>query len=214
MSHNMDYLHSKKIIYKRHPINDKPTAKYSWGWFYENGTYEYYRLFHTRSLITSYKSLKWHLHVLHYLNQDLDENEFFELAKFISNKENGFVSFDINGDSLRSIVLGVMSSDLRIAPKNKIRKVIFKDATGLSTSEKLKITGSLIGRNKNASESDIYEIMLYISDKGEKITVKKIADSLNVTTRTIYRNMSEKLKEEKNLLNEELQSTKLSKVQT
>lgn len=212
MSHNMDYLHRKKIIYKRQPVNDEPTARYNWGWYYENGTREYYALFHSKSIITSYKSLKWHLYVLRYLNQDLTESQFVELAQFITNKENGFVSFTVDVDSLRSIILGVISSDLKLAPKNKIRKVIFKDGTGLTVSDKLKITGSLIGRNKNASESDIYEIMLYIHDQGEKITIKKISEALKVTTRTIYRNMSDSLKTEKDLLNEELQLRQLSKV--
>ena len=208
----MDYLHRKKIIYKRQPVNDEPTARYNWGWYYENGTREYYTLFHSKSIITSYKSLKWHLYVLRYLNQDLTESQFVELAQFITNKENGFVSFTVDVDSLRSIILGVISSDLKLAPKNKIRKVIFKDGTGLTVSDKLKITGSLIGRNKNASESDIYEIMLYIHDQGEKITIKKISEALKVTTRTIYRNMSDSLKTEKDLLNEELQLRQLSKV--
>ena len=208
----MDYLHRKKIIYKRQPVNDEPTARYNWGWYYENGTREYYALFHSKSIITSYKSLKWHLYVLRYLNQDLTESQFVELAQFITNKENGFVSFTVDVDSLRSIILGVISSDLKLAPKNKIRKVIFKDGTGLTVSDKLKITGSLIGRNKNASESDIYEIMLYIHDQGEKITIKKISEALKVTTRTIYRNMSDSLKTEKDLLNEELQLRQLPKV--
>lgn len=206
MSHNMDYLHRRKIIYKRHPVNDEPTAKYPWGWYYENGTHEYYSLFHSKSLITSYRSLKWHLYVLIYLNNNLTKQEFIDLALYISDRSNGFISFSIDVSTVNSIVKEVLEKNLSKPPNNRLRKVIFKDGTGLEVSEKLKITGSLIGRNKNASESDIYEIMLYISDKGEKITVKKIAEALKVTTRTIYRNMSEKLKEEKNLLNEELQS--------
>ena len=208
----MDYLHRKKIIYKRHPINDKPTAKYNWGWYYENGTHEYYALFHSKSVITSYKSLKWHLYVLFYLNQELTSDEFYELAEFIADKKNGFISFDISSDVLSNLTSKVLRYNLKIAPKNKLRKVIFKDGTGLTVSDKLKITGSLIGRNKNASESDIYEIMLYIHDQGEKITIKKISEALKVTTRTIYRNMSGSLKTEKDLLNEELQLKQLSKV--
>jgi len=205
MSHNMDYLHRKKIIYKRQPVNDKPTAKYNWGWYYENGTHEYYSLFHSKSVITSYKSLRWHLYVLRYLNQELTIDKFKELAYFISNRSNGFISFDISDGDLSGIIKEVLKYDIEKAPKNKLRKVIFKDGTGLTVSDKLKITGSLIGRNKNASESDIYEIMLYIHDQGEKITIKKISEALKVTTRTIYRNMSESLKTEKDLLNEELQ---------
>lgn len=212
MSHNLDYLHRNKIIYRRYPINDQPTAKYQWGWYYENGTHEYYSLFHSKSLITSYRSLKWHLYVLLYLNQDLSESQFVELAQYIANKKNGFISFAIDSSVLSNIVKEVLVFDLDTQPNNKLRKVIFKDSTGLTVTEKLKITGSLIGRNKNASESDIYEIMLYIHEQGEKITIEKISKALCVTTRTIYRNMSETLKKEKDQLNEELQLRKLSKV--
>ena len=212
MSHNLDYLHRNKIIYRRYPINDQPTAKYQWGWYYENGTHEYYSLFHSKSLITSYRSLKWHLYVLLYLNQDLSENQFVELAQYIADKKNGFISFTIDSNVLSNIVKEVLVFDLDTQPNNKLRKVIFKDGTGLTVIEKLKITGSLIGRNKNASESDIYEIMLYIHEQGEKITIQKLSKALNVTTRTIYRNMPETLKKEKDQLNEELQLRKLSKV--
>ena len=202
----MDYIHRNKIVYKRHPINDEPTETYPWGWYFENGTHEYYALFHSKSMITSYRSLKWHLYVLIYLNPCLTKDEFIELSKFIANKENGFISFTIDSDDLSSIIEKVLTYDHERPPHNRLRKVIFKDGTGLSVSEKLKITGGLIGRNKNASESDIYEIMLYLHDKGEKITIKKISDALKVSTRTIYRNISDALKKEKDQLNEELQS--------
>ena len=206
MSHNMDFLHRNRIIYKRQPISDKPTASFPWGWYYENGTHEYYALFHSKSKITSYRSLKWHLYVLLYLNPELTKEEFIKLANFISNKENGFISFTIDSNDLTNIIEKVLTYDIERPPKNKLRKVIFKDGTGLSVSDKLKITGKLIGRNKNASESDIYEIMLYLHDKGENITVKKISEALKVTTRTIYRNLTDDLKKEKDQLNEELQS--------
>lgn len=202
----MDFLHRNRIIYKRQPISDKPTASFPWGWYYENGTHEYYALFHSKSQITSYRSLKWHLYVLLYLNPELTKEEFIKLANFISNKENGFISFTIDSNDLTNIIEKVLTYDIERPPKNKLRKVIFKDGTGLSVSDKLKITGQLIGRNKNASESDIYEIMLYLHDKGEKITVKKISEALKVTTRTIYRNLTDDLKKEKDQLNEELQS--------
>ena len=64
MSHydrNMRYLHNNKIIYRRYPVNDKPTQEYSWGKFYEEGTHECYELFRSKAKITTYKSLKWHL---------------------------------------------------------------------------------------------------------------------------------------------------------
>ena len=51
--------------------------------------------------------------------------------------------------------------------------------------------------------------MLYIHDNGDKITIKKLAEYLKVSTRTIYRNMEKSLKNEKTTLNEKLQFSKL-----
>jgi hypothetical protein len=95
-------------------------------------------------------------------------------------------------------------SDLEEAPTNKARKIIFKDATGLTTSEKLSIVGQLIGRAKKATPEDIYDTMLYLNDLNQKITIAKIAKSLNVSTRTVYRSMTNELKKEKELLNNEI----------
>lgn len=206
MSHRkMNYLHRNKIIYRREPISDEPTEVYDWGWYFENGTNQYYSLFNTKYKINTIKSLNWHLRVLYYLN-DLEEKEFLELSKYITDKENGFINFTINSSDLYSIISRIIETRHVNAPKNKLRKVIFKDGTGLDVIEKLKITGRLIGRNKNASASDIYEIILYLHEQGEKITIKKIAESLKVTPRTIYRNITDELKKEKDLLNETLQS--------
>ena len=59
MSHNrLEYLNNLKVITRQEPISDKPTEVYWWGWFFEQGTYQFYNLFHSKSMITSYKSLK------------------------------------------------------------------------------------------------------------------------------------------------------------
>jgi hypothetical protein len=201
----MEYLHRNKIVYRRYPISDHPTTTYHWGWYYEDGTHQYYSLFNSKAKITTMKSFIWHARVLYYLN-DLTEKEFTNLISYIANAANGYTTFNISDSNIASISSEIIKNRSTAAPKNKLRKVIFKDGTGLEVSEKLKITGKLIGRNKNASASDIYEIMLYLHDQGEKITIKKISDALNVTTRTIYRNLTDELKKEKDQLNEELQS--------
>jgi len=93
--------------------------------------------------------------------------------------------------------------DLETPPPNKIRKVIFKDYCGLSTSEKLSIVGELVGKKK-LSETEIYDGMLILYDEGSKITIAKLAKELKCSTRTIYRHMSNELKKEKELLNQQL----------
>ena len=206
MSHirNLEYLHRRKIVYRRSPTTDKPTEVYSWGSYYVDGTYQCYELFRSKAKITTYRSLKWHLLVLWYLNPQLDPDGFNDLAKHICNKISGFVTFTINNQSLNNIVYEVSMLDLEQPPKNKLRKIIFRDGSGLSTKEKMVIVGAMVGKSKKIHEDDIYQCMLDINDLGNKITITGLASSLECSARTIHRNMSNELKKEKELLNQQL----------
>jgi len=197
---SMKYLNDNRIVYRKYPT-DKPTAEFDWGWYYADGTYGYYSLFHSKSLITSYKSLKWHLLTLWYLNPQLTYEKFNDLADFITHKPNGFITFKIPKNRLRSMLADILLEDLERAPRNRLRKIVFKDGTGLETSEKLSIVGSIIGRGKAITQEDIYDAMLHIHDDGESITISKIAKALKCTPRTIHRHMGEELRKEKDKLN-------------
>lgn len=205
MSHErrLDFLNKLRIIYRRNPISDKPTASFEWGDYYENGTHECYTLFGSKAKINTYKSLKWHLLVLWYLNDHLDQDAFDDLASFICDKENGFVTFYVSPQLLEKIIYDVSIQDLERAPKNKLRKIIFKDNSGLTTKEKLQIVGKMVGKRK-LSEAEIYDAMLMLHNEHERITIIKIAEGLGCSTRTVHRNMSVELKKEKELLNKEL----------
>ena len=204
MSRKMFYLNNNNIVYRRDPISDKPTEVYKWGYFYEHGTYECYTLFRSKAQITTYKSLKWHLLVLWYLNPQLNPDKFEELAWFIAEKSNGFATFTMPELLLKTMIYEISMMDLDQPPKNKLRKVIFKDNTGLTKSEKLSIVGKLIGRGSKATPEDIYETMLLLHDDDKKITIAAIAKVLSVSTRTVYRNMTHELTKEKELLNEKV----------
>ena len=206
MSHQrkMDYLLRKNIIWIRKPITDIPDIDTEQYMFYENGTHECYELFRSKAKITTYKSLKWHLLVLWYLNPQLDQDEFMSIAEMIAHKPNGFIAFAIHGELLRKIVYEVSMCDLEEPPKNKLRKVIFKYNCRLSKEDKLRIVGELIGRSKKIHADDIYQCMLDLNDMGKKITIGRIAGLLDCSTRTIHRNMPEELKKEKELLNQQL----------
>ena len=202
MSHfNLKYLNDNRIIYRRYS-SDIPTKQYSWGWHYADGTYGYYAMFNSKAKINTIRSLKWHLLTLWYLNPDLDKDEFTKLANYIIYKSNGFVTFNIGIKLINNIIEDVYRQDLDTPPKNRLRKIVFKDGSGLSTVEKLSLVGSIIGKSK-IKKDDIYEAMLYIHEEG-KVTVKKLAKALKCTERTIYRNMCSELKEEKYLLNKQL----------
>ena len=204
MSRNLNYFNNNRVVYKRDPITDKPTHETDKYMFFEQGTYECYALFSSKAKITTFKSLKWHLLVLWYLNPQLDQDSFMIVAEIIAHKPNGFTSFAIHADLLRKIVYEVSMLDLDEPPVNKLRKVIFKYGSGLSKEEKLAIVGELIGRSKRIHKDDIYQCMLDIHDVGKKITITQIALYLECATRTIHRNMCEELKREKELLNKQL----------
>ena len=205
MSHdrNLKWLNDRRVIYRRDPITDIPTIETDQYKYYEDGTHEAYCLFNSKAKITTYKSLKWHLLVLYYLNEKLLDLEFASICHFLADKNNGFVTFFIKSKVLHEMIKDVINQGGN-PPKNKLRKVIFKPYSGLDLSGKLKIVGQLIGRSK-IDNGMIYDAMLYIRyDLKQKVTISKIAKILGCSTRTIYRNMDNYLKIEKHTLNEEI----------
>ena len=206
MSHydrNTTYLELHRIIYRRDPITDIPSQTFDWGYFYEEGTHQCYTLFNSRAKITTYKSLKWHMYVLWYLNPQLDQEAFNALVKYICNKKNGFITFNVSQQLMERMLYDVSLMDIERPPPNKLRKIIFKDHTGLTMRQKLAIGGKMIGRSK-ISSSEVYDAMLLINHENQKITINKLAKTLGCSTRTIYRNMTNELKKEKELLNQQL----------
>ena len=206
MSHerNLRYLNNNRIVYRRLPITDKPTQENEVYMFYIEVTHECYELFRSSAKITTYKSLKWHLLVLWYLNPQLDQDDLLQLAQVITHKSNGFVTFNVGEKLLDKIVYEVSMLDLDKPPKNKLRKVIFKPNTTISKEEKLRIVGELIGRTKRITQDDIYDCMLEINNNSEKITISKLAKLLKCSSRTIHRNIGVELKREKELLNKQI----------
>jgi len=201
---NLELLNRRRIVYRREPITDTPDIENEKYMFFENGTHQCYDLFKSTAKITTYKSLKWHLLVLWYLNPGMDQDEFMDIAFEISAKTNGFVSFSMPPNLLEKIVYEVSFQELKEAPKNKLRKVIFKVFSGLTREQKLRIVFLLIGISNKTHPDDIYQAMIDIHDLGQKITIKRISDALRVSSRTVHRYMCEDLKREKELLNKQL----------
>jgi hypothetical protein len=199
---NIKWLNDRRINYRKDPVNDKPTIETSLYSYYEDGTYECYHLFRSKAKITTYKSLKWHFYVLYYLNQDrgLLPTHVYE---FIANKENGFVTFFISDKKLQAMIDDVFKNGGE-PPVNKIRKIIFKDYSGLTANEKMSIVGKLIGRSSRVDGEAIYQCMLDLNDMGKTITWGRIAGLLNCSTRTIQRNLNDCLRKEKAILNQEI----------
>ena len=183
---NLELLNKRRIVYRRDPITDIPDIENDMYMFFENGTYQCYDLFKSTAKITTYKSLKWHLLVIWYLNPGMDQDEFMDIALDISAKTNGYVSFNVPPNLLNKIVYEVSMLDLIEPPKNKLRKVIFKLHCGLAKDEKLRIVGQLIGRSNKTHPDDVYQAMIDIHDLGQKRTIKRISDVLRVSSRTVH----------------------------
>jgi len=204
MSHRkLEYLNDNRIIYKRNPVNDEPTYSTEHFDYYEDGTHEHYHLFNSKSKITSYRSLTWHSLVLCYLNR-WNMQKHARIIRFICDKRNGFVTFKLAEQSIESVIQQTFWGGV-YAPKNKARKIIFKDYCKLDFKQKMQIVGQLLGKSRAIYTEDVYECMIDLNDTGKKITWSKIAQLLDCSVRTILRNINEELKQEKKLLNEKIQ---------
>ena len=199
---NLKWLNDRRIVYRKDPDTDVPTIETKQYKYYKDGTYQCYHLFNSKAKITTYKSLKWHMLVLKYLNEDLLDLEFAAICHMIADKENGFVTFFIKSKLLHEMIKDVIAQG-GDPPKNKLRKVVFKPYSGLDLSGKLKIVGQLIGRS-SIDKDMIYDTMLDLNDMGKKITIGRIAGLLDCSTRTIHRHMCDTLKQEKQILNEKV----------
>ena len=207
MSHerNIKWLNDRRIIYRKDPWSDVPTVETPYYKFYEEGTHQCYHLFNSTAKITTYRSLKWHMLVLYYLNNNdgLPVKNLPRVFEFIADKENGFVTFFISDKKLEEMIQDVLTSGCK-PPVNKKRKIIFKPWTPLTPEDKMRIVGELIGRSKRIDEEAIYQCMLDLNEYGKKITVGRVAGLLNCSTRTIHRNMCKELNKEKQYLNNQL----------
>jgi hypothetical protein len=203
MSHRkLEYLNDNRIIYKRSPINDEPTYSTEHFDYYEDGTHEHYHLFNSKSKITSYRSLTWHSLVLCYLNR-WNMRKHARIIRFICDKRNGFVTFKLAEQSIESVIQQTFWGGV-YAPKNKARKIIFKDYCKLDFKQKMQIVGQLLGKSRAIYSEDVYECMIDLNDTGKKITWSKIAQLLDCSVRTVLRNINSELKHEKKLLNEKI----------
>jgi len=204
MDRRFKYLWDNRVVYRRNPTTDIPDEETEYYMFYKDGTHQCYDLFRSKAKITTWRSFYWHMMVLWHLNPEWDEAKAMEVATYLAHKPNGFTTFTINNWNIARLVYEVSVLDLETPPQNKLRKIIFKPNCGLDKTDKLKIVGKLIGRLRGVQKEDIYETMLLINDSDQKITISKLANSLNVTPRTIHRHMCNELKQVKNELNEEI----------
>lgn len=114
---------------------------------------------------------------------------------------NGFITFAIHKNFIDKMIMDVFAYNFSTPPRNKLRKIIFKDSTGMSKNQKLKIVGQFAGRNRCVDNENIYECMLHINHSNKRITISNLAKILDCSSRTIHRNMDLELKKEKELLN-------------
>ena len=204
MDRKFKYLTDKRVVWRRDPITDIPDENTKQYMFYRDGTYQAYDLFRSKAKITTYRSLKWHILTLWYLNPDWTEHDAMDVAMHITNKDNYFITFNINRWNVARLIDDLSVLDLDKPPKNKLRKIIFKWNSGLNKIEKLRIVGKLIGRMNGVKKEDLYEAMIQTNYEGNKIIISDLAKILKVTPRTIYRHMNDELKEEKERLNKEI----------
>ena len=202
------YFFDNRILLVMMPSVDSQSESYDWGWYYPNGTYQFYGLFQWDYSIATVKSFIWHMRVIKYinfnLNSEFNNDKLIEVCEYVANLKNKFITFDIGKERLRLIIDGLLKYDHDIPPRNKERKIVFKPFSGMTKTEKNKIIGSFSGRSSKITLSGIYELMISINDKGIRIKMKDLAKQLGCSERTISRLITKELKDEIKILNSSL----------
>lgn len=184
---DLEYLHENRIVYRNIPKGVSDMIETPEYYYYPSGTDVCYTLFQGDHKISSYKALFWNFLVLKYLNPGVDLLPTFN---YIADEDNGFIYFKLR--QLDTLIDDVMSSDDE-PPVNKIRRVVFKSNTKLTSSQKISLANSLIHK-KRVTCGAIEHIITDIASNKEKITYKKIADVLRCSVKSISRNIDSKLK--------------------
>ena len=92
MDRQFKYLINRRVVWRQEPTTDIPDEETKEYMFFKNGTYQYYDLFRSKAKITTYRSFKWHMLVLWYLNPEWTEDDALDIAIYLSYKPNGFTS--------------------------------------------------------------------------------------------------------------------------
>lgn len=210
---DLRYIYRHKIVYEEYPWSDVPDLETPDYMFFKNGTRQYVRAFNPGAKIYNTKNFMSVMGIIKYLNPNIEYDIFYRCGRIIADKRNNFAIFTMNKDKVDKICKQIYDTSDDWRPEIKMRKLIFKSGTNLTLKEKQSIIGSLCGglggkvsgqNARKVDSSDIYEAMLELNDRGEKITNAKLVDMLSVTKRTIQRNKTEELKNEILILNSNL----------
>lgn len=201
METNFTYLHNQRIIYSKYP-DAVASKEYDWGWYYENPVSGYYRVLWKDIKICYIGHLKYIMHSLSYLNQGISYGDFAGACLYISNSTNGFLhdNFTYSSNKLLEMIDEAYYREQH-PPQTRPRRIVFKVNSGLTSQEKMAIAGKLI-KNKRFTQEKIYNAMLIINET-DYITNRKLASLIGCTVRTVQRNMSIELKEERKILNKQ-----------
>ncbi len=212
---NMDYsyFYKHKIILEEYPWSDVPDFQTPDYMYFKNGTRQYVRVLNPGQKLYNTKAFYCALGRLKYLNPNIEYDIFYRCGRIIADKRNNFAIFTMNKNKVDKICKQIYDTSDDWRPEIKMRKLIFKSGTNLTLKEKQSIIGSLCGglggkvsgqNARKVDSSDIYEAMLELNDRGEKITNAKLVEMLSVTKRTIQRNKTDELKNEILILNSNL----------
>ena len=126
MDRRFKYLWDRQVVCRRNPTTDIPDEETDTYMFFKEGTHQCYDLFRSKAKITTYRSFKWHMLVLWYLNPEWTEHDAMDIAMYISYKPNGFTTFTINRWNVARLIDDISVMDLEEPPRNKLRKIVFK----------------------------------------------------------------------------------------
>lgn len=147
--------------------------------YFPDGT-DFYTLYRTTRKINTFSELEYIAEKFIHLNPSFDLEKMKSLFCQISDRDSGHIIRTYSQSRVEDMVERVF--DRRKKPYcARKRKIIFNPSKMMDRKTKMKIVGAIIGRRNRPSVDDIDSAIEELWLDKSKITITKVADTLNKT---------------------------------
>ena len=140
--------------------------------------------------IATFDQLEYYAEVFLYLNPDVDKSLLLGIFQWLANRENGKTVGTYGKHRVSEMIDKVYNE--RVTPWcRRMRRVIFNPDKIISAEEKMSCTAQIVSRGISFTESDLIEVIKYMSKYRIIATQETIAQEMGCSARTVQRLMND-----------------------
>ena len=169
---------------------------------------KYYSLYRTKRKINSFSELEYIAEKFLYLNPGFNIDLMKSLFQHLSDRDSGHI-IRTYSDTRVNYMIDQVAAKKSVPFCPRLRKIIFNPTKMLDRQEKMRIVGSVINTKEKPEADDISAVIEELWLNKEKITIGKIASTLNTSRYLISYYFDDEISESIKKLNQEIRDVNL-----